>query len=45
MDRIPTAWVIEEKEDCYVIQVEGFGDGIEMWLGTQGEFVRVLEIK
>ncbi|HPF16345.1 MAG TPA: WYL domain-containing protein [Thermotogota bacterium] len=45
LDRIPTARVIEEKEDGYVIQAEGFGEGIEMWLGTQGEFVRVLEIK
>src|SRR6056297_2783862 len=44
LDRIPTAQVIEEREDCYVIQAEGFGDGIEMWLGTQGENVRVLKL-
>lgn len=45
LDRLPTAKVIEEKEDCVVIQAEGFGDGIEMWLRTQGENVRVLETK
>ena len=42
LDRLPTAKIIEEKEDCVVIQAEGFGDGIEMWLRTQGENVRVL---
>jgi len=43
LDRLPTAKVIEEKEDCVVIQAEGFGDGIEMWLRTQGENVRILK--
>jgi len=42
LDRIPTARVIEEKEDGYVIQAEGFGDGIEMWLGTQREKVKIV---
>jgi predicted DNA-binding transcriptional regulator YafY len=43
LDRLPTAKVIEEKNDCVVIQAEGFGDGIEMWLRTQGENVKVLD--
>jgi predicted DNA-binding transcriptional regulator YafY len=44
LDRIPTAKVVEERDGCVVIQAEGFGDGIEMWLRTQGENVRVLNI-
>ncbi len=48
LDRLPTA-VIEstrngekKNEKVYVIRAEVFGDGIDMWLRSQGERVKVL---
>lgn len=48
LDRLPTA-VIESTRDSekknekvYVIRAEVFGDGIDMWLRSQGERVKVL---
>lgn len=51
LDRLPTAKVIEEKwmEDgkkrVYTIRAEVFGRGIDMWLRSQGEDVKVLSKK
>ena len=43
-DRLPTAKLIEKKEDgVLVIEVEVFGDGIEMWFGSQGKKIKILE--
>lgn len=49
LDRLPTA-VIEstrngekKNEKVYVIRAEVFGDGIDMWLRSQGERVKVIE--
>lgn len=49
LDRLPTA-VIEstrngekKNEKIYVIRAEVFGDGIDMWLRSQGERVKVIE--
>ncbi len=44
LDRLPTARVLEEKDGAYTIEAEVFGDGIDMWLRSQGERVRVLEL-
>ncbi len=42
LDRLPTA-VIEHKEDgAYTISAEVFGNGIYMWLRSQGDYVQVL---
>lgn len=43
LDRLPTAKVVDENEGKYVIQAEVFGDGIDMWLKSQGDNVRILE--
>ena len=40
LDRIPTAKVISESTDGYVIKAEVFGKGIEMWLRSQGDMVK-----
>ena len=40
LDRLPTARVLEEKGGAYTIEVEVFGDGIEMWLRSQGDNIR-----
>lgn len=37
LDRLPTAKIIERKEDGAVISAEVFGDGVDMWLRSQGE--------
>lgn len=43
LDRLPTAKVLSEEEGKYVVQAEVFGKGIDMWLRSQGERVRVVE--
>lgn len=42
LDRLPTAKIVSETDGKYVIQAEVFGKGIDMWLRSQGESVRVL---
>ena len=42
LDRLPTARVLEEKDGAYTIEAEVFGDGIDMWLRSQGDAVRVI---
>lgn len=43
LDRLPTAEIIEEKDGTYVIRAEVYGNGIDMWLRSQGNSVKVLE--
>ncbi len=51
LDRLPTAEVIEEKisdntqRKTYVIRAEVFGDGIDMWIRSQGENLQVISRK
>ena len=40
LDRLPTAVIESEKEGKYEIKAEVFGDGIDMWLRSQGEVVK-----
>lgn len=42
LDRLPTAAILEEDAGGYVIQAEVFGKGIDMWLRSQGEKVKLL---
>ena len=49
LDRLPTAVILEQKkhEDgkrtIYTISAEVFGDGVDMWLRSQGDKIIVLE--
>jgi predicted DNA-binding transcriptional regulator YafY len=43
LDRLPTAKVLSEDDKKYVIEAEVFGDGIDMWLRSQGDMVRILD--
>ena len=43
LDRLPTAKVISESDGKYIIQAEVFGDGIDMWLRSQGDAIKILE--
>jgi predicted DNA-binding transcriptional regulator YafY len=43
LDRLPTARVIDEKDGAYTVEAEVFGDGIEMWLRSQGDSVKLCQ--
>lgn len=42
LDRLPTAKVLEEEDGVYTITAEVFGKGVEMWLGSQGDLIEIL---
>ena len=42
LDRLPTAKIISEDKGKYLIQAEVFGDGIDMWLRSQGDWIKEL---
>ena len=42
VDRLPTAEVVDETDGVYTIKAEVFGKGIDMWLRSQGDLVKVL---
>ena len=42
LDKLPTARIIERKEGTYIIEAEVYGDGIKMWLLSQGSWVKAL---
>ena len=39
LDRLPTAKVLSEEDEVYIVEAEVFGQGIDMWLRSQGSFV------
>lgn len=43
LDRLPTAEIIKEKNGVYTICTESYGNGIDMWLKSQGDYVHLLE--
>lgn len=43
LDKLPTAKVIDKTEGKYLLEAEVYGDGIKMWLLSQGSWVKVLE--
>jgi predicted DNA-binding transcriptional regulator YafY len=46
LDKLPTARIIERLGDKkYLIEAETYGDGIKMWLLSQGSWVRVTSPK
>ena len=42
LDKLPTAKILERKDGTYIIEAEVYGDGIKMWLLSQGSWVKVL---
>lgn len=45
MDRLPTAKIIREEGQSTLLEAEVFGQGIKMWLLSQGEYIEVIEPK
>lgn len=43
LDRLPTAQILENDNDGYVISAEVFGSGIDMWLRSQGDDVQLIQ--
>lgn len=42
LDRLPTAEIIEKEGDEYIVKAEVFGDGIDMWIRSQGDMIEVI---
>lgn len=42
LDRLPTAKILKEEDGVYTVSAEVFGTGIEMWLRSQGDVVKVI---
>lgn len=42
LDRLPTAKILKEENGVYTISAETYGDGIYMWLKSQGDMIRIL---
>lgn len=42
LDRLPTAKIIEKNNDGYVITAEVFGKGVDMWMRSQGDMVKMM---
>lgn len=40
LDRLPTAKIIEQDDEGWLIEAEVYGNGIEMWLRSQGEYIQ-----
>lgn len=45
LDRLPTAIIKDETDGVYTISAEVFGKGINMWLRSQGDAVKVISMK
>lgn len=43
LDKLPTSKIISRDENGYVISAEVFGDGVDMWIRSQGENVELIE--
>ena len=44
LDKLPTAEIKEQKEGVFIIEAETFGNGAQMWLRTQDDKVKMLNI-
>ena len=40
LDRLPTARILEQDEEGWIVEAEVFGKGIEMWLRSQGSYIK-----
>lgn len=43
LDKIPTARILEEKEDYTVVVAEVFGNGFDRWMLSQGKDVEIIK--
>ena len=43
LDRFPTAEIVEHNENGWIISAEVYGDGVNMWLRSQGDMVEIIK--
>lgn len=43
LDRLPTAKILQHDDNGYLISAEVFGKGIDMWLRSQGDKVKIIQ--
>ena len=43
LDRLPTAQIVAQDDDGWTVEAEVFGKGIEMWMRSQGEYVKIIK--
>ena len=41
LDRLPTARILEQDEEGWTVEAEVFGKGIEMWVMSQGPYIKL----
>ena len=39
LDRLPTAKIIQEDDEGWLVEAEVFGKGIEMWMRSQKDLI------
>ena len=44
LDRLPTAKILSEENDTYIVVAEVFGKGIDMWFKSQGDNVEIISL-
>ena len=42
LDRLPTAKVLRVTEKGWLIEAEVFGTGIQMWIRSQGDYIKII---
>ena len=42
LDRLPTSQIIKHDESGFYISAEVFGDGVDMWIRSQGDLIEML---
>ena len=42
LDRLPTAKVLQVTEKGWIVEAEVFGTGIQMWVRSQGDYVKII---
>lgn len=43
LDRLPTAEIVKEENGVYTLRAEVYGNGINMWLRSQGKYIKTLD--
>ena len=44
LDRLPTAKILEQDENGWTVEAEVFGKGVEMWMRSQGNSVKIISL-
>ena len=42
LDRLPTAQIVEQTKSGWIVTAEVFGKGIDMWLKSQGDNIKLI---